>query len=226
MCPAPSRCSFESVWSWTTAEPLAVLAKRRESADLPVAAISIPMRSLIRPVLPPGFEFAVIDHTGKVLFHSDRQRNVSENFFEETDDNRRLRAQVAAHSAEPVNIRYWGAAYRAYVMPMALPDAYVVAMAQKQRAWAINREWLVVAIIFLAGVSWFSGWSSRWSRSSPTPPGFGRTRRDASATTRLALCLVLLGDGCGRRLGLRQNSLVFWGVALPLTGWIGTRTHP
>ena len=53
-------------------------------------------------MLPPGFEFAVIDHTGKVLFHSDRQRNVSENFFEETDDNRRLRAQVAAHSAEPV----------------------------------------------------------------------------------------------------------------------------
>ena len=104
------------------------------------------MRSLIRPVLPPGFEFAVIDAPGKVLFHSDRQRNVSENLFEETDDNRRLRAQVAAHSAEPVNIRYWGAAYRAYVKPMELPGTYVVAMAQKQRAWAINREWLVVAL--------------------------------------------------------------------------------
>ena len=96
-----------------------------------------------------------------MLFHSDRQRNVSENFFEETDDNRRLRAQVAAHSEEPVNIRYWGAAYRAYVKPMALPDTYVVAMEQKQRAWAINREWLVVAMVFLTR-SWFSGWWWPW----------------------------------------------------------------
>ena len=108
------------------------------------------MRSLIGPVLPPGFTFAVINQAGKVLFHSDRRRNGNEDFFVETDNNRRLRAQIAAHSAEPLNIRYWGAEYRAYLKPMALPDMYVVAMAQKERAWAINREWLVVTLFFVA----------------------------------------------------------------------------
>jgi hypothetical protein len=223
MCPPPGSCSFESVWSWTTAEPLAVLAKRRASTDLPVATISIPMRSLIRPVLPPGFEFAVIDHTGKVLFHSDRHRNVSENFFEETDDNRRLRAQISAHSAEPVSIRYWGAAYRAYVKPMELPDAYVVAMAQKQRAWAINREWLVVALIFLAG--YLGVWlvvalatlvsDASWIWPDPA--------RRVSYYGVSALCLVLLAMAAAAAWHYDRNSLAFWGVALPLAGWIGTR---
>ena len=33
---------------------------------------------------------------------------------------------------------------------MQLPGMYVVAMAQKERAWAINREWLVVTLTFVA----------------------------------------------------------------------------
>ena len=181
------------------------------------------MRSLIRPVLPPGFEFAVIDHTGKVLFHSDRQRNVSENFFEETDDNRRLRAQIAAHSAEPVSIRYWGAAYRAYVKPMELPDTYVVAMAQKQRAWAINREWLVVALIFLVGYLglWLVAalvtlvFDASWIWPDPA--------RRVGYHAVSALCLVLLAMAAAAVWRYDRNSLVFWGAALPLTGWIGAR---
>ena len=33
---------------------------------------------------------------------------------------------------------------------MQLPGMYVVAMAQNERAWAINREWLVVTLTFVA----------------------------------------------------------------------------
>jgi hypothetical protein len=146
-----SSCALESVWSMTTGEAQSVLSKKtdlkmrvgRNDQNLTVAAISFPMRSLIGPVLPPGFAFAVIDDLGNVLFHSDRQRNGNEKFFVETDNNRRLRAQVAAHSADALTINYWGAQYRAYVKPMQLPGMYVVAMAQSERAWAINREWLV-----------------------------------------------------------------------------------
>ena len=156
-----SPCTLESVWSLTTGGAQAVLAKELdpkmdngpESPKLAVAAISFPMRSLIGPVLPPGFAFAVIDDSGNVLFHSDRQRNGNEKFFVETDNNRRLRAQVAAHSADALNINYWGARYRAYVKPMQLPGMYVVAMAQTERAWAINREWLVVTFTLLAAYS-------------------------------------------------------------------------
>ena len=61
---------------------------------LPVAAVTIPMMSLVSPVIAGGFEFAVIEDDGDVMFHSDPQRNTHENLFEETDQNRRLRAAV------------------------------------------------------------------------------------------------------------------------------------
>jgi hypothetical protein len=220
MCPG-ERCTFESIWSWTTGEPEAILS-RRSSTQFKVASIAFPVRSLIRPVLPPGFEFAVIDRTGRVLFHSDRRRNVSENFFEETDDNRRLRAQVAAHSEEPLNLRYWGAAYRAYVKPMALPDTYVVAMYQKQRAWAINREWLVVTLVFLTG--YLLLWlvlamvtllpEASWVWPDPAR----RTRYHAvTALHSVVILLALLGAWSGDR-----NALLWRAFLLPVIGWAGT----
>lgn len=221
MCPVPQRCTLESIWSWTTGEPEAVLA-RLSSTNFKVASIAIPMRSLIRPVLPPGFEFAVIDRTGKVLFHSDRRRNVSENFFEETDDNRRLRAKVAAHSEEALNVRYLGAGYRVYVKPMALPDTYVVAMHQQQRAWAINREWLVVALVFLAGylVLWLVVAiatllpDSSWVWPDPAR----RTRYYGVIVLHSAL---ILSAGLAAWHGDR-NTLLFRACVLPLVGWAGT----
>jgi hypothetical protein len=222
------KCALESVWSRTIGEPLAVLAKESslkwppdDPKPLPVAAISIPMRSLIGPVLPPGFAFAVIDHSGKVLFHSDRHRNGSEDLFVETDNNRRLRAQVAAHSAEPLNISYWGSQYRAYLKPMTLPDMYIVAMAHKERAWAINREWLVVALIFVAiylamwllvalgtlgpNASWV--WPDAARRSA-----YFSVSAWCGALLVLALMTVWFQD---------RKLLLILGASLPLAGWIG-----
>ena len=177
------------------------------------------MRSLIGPVLPPGFAFAVIDDTGDVLFHSDRQRNGNENFFVETDNNRRLRAQVAAHSADALNINYWGAQYRAYVKPMQLPGMYVVAMAQSERAWAINREWLVVTLTLLAAylVLWLvlalftlaPGASWVW----PDP---GRRERYRLVSI---VCVVLLAIAVATAKYGTPAHLVLAGVVLPLVGW-------
>ncbi len=220
-------CALGSVWSWTTGEPQAVLAKG--SADpgatsqrLPVAAISIPMRSLIGPVLPPGFAFVVIDHAGNVLFHSDRQRNDNEDFFVETDNNRRLRAQVAAHSAELLDINYWGSPYRAYLQPMELPDMYVVSMLQKERAWAISREWLVVTLIFIAiyVTLWVIvalatlGRNASWLWPDPA-------RRTGYACVS-TLCGVLLAGAALTTWRYERNSLLVVGISLPLVAWIGT----
>jgi hypothetical protein len=226
-CKDRDKCALESVWSRTTGEPLEVLAKtspqnwsNENRRRLPVTAIAIPMRSLIGPVLPPGFAFAVIDHTGKVLFHSDRQRNGNEDFFVETDNNRRLRAQVAAHSSDALNINYWGAEYRAYVKPMNLPDMYVVAMAQKERAWAINREWLVVTLIFV------SGYLLLWLIVALTTLAPGASwvwpdpRRRAGYIKVSVFCVALLAIASITAWSNHRTLLVVLGVALPLMGWV------
>jgi hypothetical protein len=226
-CNGGDRCTFEPVLSWTVGEPRAVLAKTARvgaqspgRSQPPVAAISILMRSLINPVLPPGFAFAVVDPTGKVLFHSDRQRILNENFFVETDNNRRLRAKVYAHSAEPLNISYWGSEYRAFLKPMKLPDLYVITLSQKERAWAINREWLVVALIFVAAylVFWLTAAlltvrkNASWVWPDPA--------REPEYIGVSMVCVVLILIAAVGAYRFDYMKLLGLGVVIPLAGWI------
>jgi hypothetical protein len=140
-------CILESHWSWTTGKPQVVLATPTGSKDLPVAALSIPMKPLLEPVLPPGFEFAVIDQDGLVHFHSDKQRNVHENLLLETDHDPRLRSLMTAHAAGTLNTPYWGRPYRAYVRPTLIPGWSIVALHAKQPARALVLEWSAVALL-------------------------------------------------------------------------------
>ena len=141
----------ESVRSWTNGKLRAVIAAPTGNKALPVAMLTIPLQSLISPVLISGFAFAVVDTAGTVLFHSDAQRNLNEQLFVEADANRRLRAAVVARQSKPINLRYWGQQHRAYVTPVGdgIPWA-LVALHEKRPLWTLQEEWLVVSLGFLA----------------------------------------------------------------------------
>jgi hypothetical protein len=142
---------LQSIWSWTTSEPEAVLAIP-SCGKLPVAALTIPMSSLIAPVLPAGFEFAVITEQGDVVFHSDPQRNTHENLFRETDRNPRLRAAVISHSEAAIDLRYAGRSYRAFVHRLGAGTPWsIVTLSNNEGAWALHTEWLVLALAALFG---------------------------------------------------------------------------
>jgi hypothetical protein len=118
-----ARAFLQPVRSFTTGTREAVLSKRtsvQRGGDFKVASLTIPLRALIDPVIVPGFGFAVIDRNGDVLFHSDPRHSLVENFFDESDRSRRLRALVAAKHQEWVDIRYWGDEHRALVTPMEI----------------------------------------------------------------------------------------------------------
>jgi hypothetical protein len=82
------------------------------------AYIATELRSLIRPVLPPGVGFALVDQSGKTLAHSDAIRNQWENFFVETDEDDKLRAAVLARDITPLHIRYQGRDHEAFITPV------------------------------------------------------------------------------------------------------------
>jgi hypothetical protein len=54
--------------------------------------------SLIDPILPFGYGFALVDESGLVLFHSDKTKNGGENFREESDWSKELYAGIFSHS--------------------------------------------------------------------------------------------------------------------------------
>jgi hypothetical protein len=142
---------LESIWSWTTAEPEAVISRKNCGNEaFPVSALTIRMTSLIDPVVPLGFEFAVITEGGDVVFHSDPQRNTHENLFEETDRNRRLRAAVASRIVEEVDLRYAGRSYRAHVRPLGTGTPwFLVTLSSNEPLWALHTEWLVLSLAIL-----------------------------------------------------------------------------
>ena len=101
---------IESIRSRTTGAVSAVLSQRLKGKIGPgnepivVAAALAPLLSVTEPTLPPGFEFAVIDEDGAVMFHSDPARNLRENFFDELNEFHQVRAAVWARATNPVEV--------------------------------------------------------------------------------------------------------------------------
>lgn len=92
--PAPSPWSgfqdgrvIESIRSNTTGREAAVVSRVLAAAghDSPnvVAALEYRLRSVIAPALPDSEGFAILEPSGRVLFHSDCVRNLRENFYDE-----------------------------------------------------------------------------------------------------------------------------------------------
>jgi hypothetical protein len=152
------RVVIESVRSLTTGQPEVVFARKTEFSDpamrevLPVIAMTATPISIINPIAPDGFGFAIIDDVGTVLFHSLSARNTVENFFAETDEDPRVRSAVAARQSETIDIRYLGEDYTAHVRPMKQPPWTLITFRQKQRLRMINTEALMIALICLFAV--------------------------------------------------------------------------
>lgn len=146
---AATTAFFEPIQSATTGAREAVVSTRSRLGR--VAALSIPMRTLIDPIIVPGFGFVAIDDSGKVLFHSDPQHSLSENFFVESDSNQRLRALVVARHQEWVSVKYWGEDHRAFVFPMHIAGQpfTLITFYDQNSVRAVNIDWLVITATFL-----------------------------------------------------------------------------
>lgn len=115
----------------------------------PVFAVVAPFIHFVDPVVPPGFRFAVIDDRGTVLFHSDRQRSLTENFFRETDDDRHLRSAFFARRDQQIDGRYWGVDHQMYVAPIPDSPWAVVAMRDESLLRSVNTEIVAMTALLL-----------------------------------------------------------------------------
>lgn len=75
--------------------------------------------SLVDPVLPPGFGFAIVNREGRVLFHSESTRNLQESFLDECRKDRFLSAALFSGNADFHTIDYLGEKHQAYVTTIA-----------------------------------------------------------------------------------------------------------
>ena len=112
--------SLEPLYSLNTGENMVIFATTPRQDSNVVVTLNVRLLSLVKPVLPPGYGFCVVDGAGNVLFHSDEHRNLRENFFEECNDDPKLRAAVLGRLAGQLDTYYARRLNSLYAMP--LPD--------------------------------------------------------------------------------------------------------
>ena len=118
---------IEPTYSWVSGKNTVVVSEPsriRAGRISAVAALELRMPSVMDPVVQPGFGFAVLNHLGKVIFHSDSKRNLREDFFAETDQNEELRAHLLARTPHFSSGQYWGKDRRFFAMPLRDTDGW------------------------------------------------------------------------------------------------------
>jgi hypothetical protein len=129
------------------------VAKGADPKDVFCASLVTHPISVFDPVLPDGFQFAVIKSDGTVLFHSDRTRNLRENFFDETDQDQEVRSRVLMRASGTLVANYMGRRHRLYIRPMNSSEEQlwtVVIFRDLQVEDTMNLEMLSLAsIMFL-----------------------------------------------------------------------------
>ena len=118
---------LDQVVSWTRGKFTSVLSIPSKVKDSMVAALSFPMKSLRSAILPPGYQFAIIDKTGKVLYHSEEVRNLNENLVTEFSESNRLRSSLEARTADAFLTTYFSRNYSVRIEPLhTLPYSIVI----------------------------------------------------------------------------------------------------
>jgi hypothetical protein len=145
LSPSDPEYILEPIRSRNTGENIAVIATREPGSEW-VSNLDTRLLSLMGPVLPAGYGFAVIDNNGKVMFHSDEVKNLEEQFFAECD-NDRLRAAVISRTNDLIDTNYLGKGHRMHVSALAGMPWTLVTFADKRMARTMNLE--VVTLSFV-----------------------------------------------------------------------------
>lgn len=102
----------------TTAELGVVFAVETKDADRPYLMLNTRPLSVVDPVVPPGYGFAVLSADGKVQFHSEEGLGLAENFLEEVNNHDEVREWAASARTITWNGDYHGRPHRLHIQPV------------------------------------------------------------------------------------------------------------
>jgi len=127
-------------------------------AEIAVQALATKPLSLIAPLMPPGYSFAVIDQQCDVLFDSDLFRNLKENFCEESKTKDELTPWLFSGVDKSIEITYSARPGRAFLTSLTLPglaegQAYLIVFRDPDLKPSLNLAIIVVCSILMG--TWF-----------------------------------------------------------------------
>ena len=120
------RFYLDQIISWTSGSFTSVVSVPSKVPGKKIAAMSFNMRSVYKPVLPDGYQFAIIDNSGKVLYHSDPARNLNENLVTEFSENENLTGCMESRTEGSFRTKYFSKEYNVSVKPIEKLPYFIV----------------------------------------------------------------------------------------------------
>lgn len=120
---------LDQVVSWTTASFRTIISKKSILSDgggAKVAVMSFDMKCVDNTVMPAGKSFAIVDKGGKVLYHTQKKRNLNENLLKELSESGQLKSCMEASFANGFRTRYFGKEYYVQVEPLGNLPYFIV----------------------------------------------------------------------------------------------------
>ncbi len=154
---SPNTNEFAPVLSapFSVAQGPAIPSGAKASSEFAIQALVFRPMSVIDPVLPPGYGFAIIDEGCNVLFDSDSFRDMRENFCEESKDKSELHPWLISGVDTPLNITYGGRGKRAFLTNFQFPGlsakqpVYLLVFQEGDQQLTLDLAIIVVASICL-----------------------------------------------------------------------------
>ncbi|HEY2580269.1 MAG TPA: cache domain-containing protein, partial [Mucilaginibacter sp.] len=147
--------SLDQVTSRTTGIFTSVIAIPVKTDSAKVAAMSFDMKSLINVVMPDGYQFAIIDNNGRVLYHYLPDRNLNENLKNEFADSTKLVSSLQAKSDTSFAVEYFGKPYVIKMKPIEGLPYFMVIFEDVSYNDTRDTEVYVFTISMLIGLIFF-----------------------------------------------------------------------
>jgi hypothetical protein len=122
--PEPHQFTIEPLRSPTTSDMAFVFAVPYEEggAAVPMMALNVKPQSLVNPLVPPGYGFAIVAPDGRVLFHSTSALSLEENFLRELSDPSAITRAMSLGGEARWTADYHGRRHRLYTTPVRAFD--------------------------------------------------------------------------------------------------------
>ena len=123
-----NRIYLQSIVSTNTGEKQVVLTldSDPESYHETIVGLSARFPSLIDNLLPEYYRFAVVNNRGELLFHSQEDRNLQENFIEEVKDGRAVMEYARSGIGDAISTEYHNRAVLMRAQQLAGLPLYLV----------------------------------------------------------------------------------------------------
>ena len=150
--PEPLWYGMEPVFSNTSGEwGIAFSMLSQKKPPVKIIAISAPLTSIKDPILPYGYEYCLIDKTGKVWYHSTEYYNLNDNLLIECNDQR-FSADLQSNSTDNLQVEMRNQKYQMYLSPIANTDLFLVSFFNTSRVKAMTSFSASFAICFLGSL--------------------------------------------------------------------------